>query len=279
MNRRGMTLVEVLITLTITAGIVVLSMTLLADIARQARGRLERAGAAETLRTVAAVLDRELWSVGWDSLGGSDVDSLGSTGVVTRAMRATGLACRLAPDTVEVASDSSRWFAERQPVPGRDSLLLYLEGDSTAMVNAWLPLPIVAVGAGTCPDGAPSLLLSTSLPPSTITRWRAAAPTPVRTFEVMAFESYSSGAALVFGARGVSSGAVVQPVAGPLAASGLALEYWGTGGAPVLRPDQVREMSGWVRAIPDAELAVGFGRAAAAPPDSLFFRVRLRNVP
>ena len=134
MNRRGLTLVEVMITLTITAIVVVLSMALMGDIARQARGRLERAGAIETLRAAAAVLDRELWGAGRDSLSGSDLASLGAAGVVTRAMRATGIACRLVPDTVEVAADSSRWFADRQPVPGRDSLLLYIAGDSTTAV-------------------------------------------------------------------------------------------------------------------------------------------------
>jgi hypothetical protein len=147
------------------------------------------------------------------------------------------------------------------------------------MVNAWLPLPIVAVGAGTCPDGAPSLLLQTSLPQSTITLWRAVAPTPARTFEVMAYEAYPSGPTLTFGIRGVSSGAVVQPVASPLAPAGLALEYWASGGAVATRPDQVRELTGEVTALPVAELAVGFGRGPVARADSLGFRVRLRNIP
>jgi hypothetical protein len=183
-----------------------------------ARARAERAALASILRNAAIPIAHEVEGAGVDSIGGPDVAALPGSSLTIRAERGFWFVCALAlPDTLIVAEPLGSGWSLRTPMPARDSLLLYVPGDSIAPIDAWLPLPLVqGPFAGGCPGGAPGSRFVSALDTVVARRRRIAAPTVVRTFESLGYRVYGSGGTWQLGQEGLSAGATIQPVAGPL---------------------------------------------------------------
>lgn len=203
--------------------------------ATQAGAELER-----SFDTALDFLESDLADAGTDSTG-TDLIRLGPDSLVWRATRGMGLACQVGADEVRLLQ--SQWAGPRLPQAGRDSLMLYAGPDSlTGGPARWLALPILAVTTGTC-AGSPALVLRTLLdtilvPPSVLPSLA-----PARIYEIMQVRLYSSLGAWWFGARSVSAGEAIQPVAGPLAAGGLRFAFLDSAARVTTVPGLVRSIS------------------------------------
>lgn len=243
-SRRGFTLPELLV------GLVLLSVLGLIMVRTGVSGerstRLASAAAQleRSFDTALDFLDSELADVGTDAAT-TDFLRMGPDTLTWRATRGLGLACQVAATEVRLLQD--QWSGSRLPQAGRDSLLLYAGSDSSRTDSVtWFALPVLGVSAATC-GAAPALLLQTTLDTALILPHRLPALVPVRVFEVMEARLYSSLGAWWFGARSVSAGEVIQPLAGPLSSGGLRFAYLDSAMQPVGSPALVRSISVVVR--------------------------------
>ena len=278
-DRRGVTLVELLIAMVVSAILGSLMLSATATITSVLRGRVERVGAEVAARAIWGAIRFDWASLGSDSLAGPDLGSLAATVVDYRADRGLVSVCRLAPDTVVVASGRLGQWVARVPVAGRDSLLLYAAGDSSAQIDAWVPIPLVAgpFVAG-CPSGQPGDLFVTQLDSATIARRRLRGPAVARVVETMRARLYGASGLWQFGFEGLSAGASVQPVASNLAGpAGLAIVGWGCDGLPAPLASLCGVDVG-VRTTTKRDLGLGAGHGVAAV-DSLIVAVRFENRP
>jgi hypothetical protein len=170
----------------------------------------------------------------------------------------------------------------RAPSPGRDSLWLFVEGDSTTSIDdRWIVLPVLSVGAGSC-GGAPALALGTVdmtpfLPSGDLADVGEGGP--VRTFEVSRLAEYASGGQRWLGLASVSGGESIQPIAGPLTGEGLRLEYLDGTGAEVVDPAAVRSIRITLVGASERRAAIGWtGGPKAFVAETVSTRLFLRNV-
>jgi prepilin-type N-terminal cleavage/methylation domain-containing protein len=277
-SARGFTLIEVMVGLVIGSFLAALIFATVTRVHQVGRSRGERAGLEATLRNVVVPLARELESAGSDSLSGPDLAAVTSQAVTLRAARGLLVVCDLAlPDTIIVETAGMPLWTQRTPVPVRDSVLLYVPGDSLAPVDGWWPLPLVGGPfAGVCPSGAPGWRLIGAVDTATARIQRLAAPTVARLFETVAYRLYSSTLGWQIGQEGLSAGAAVQPIAGPFNPAGLELEGLSstlvTAGAPAL----VRTVGIHAIGPGHRESTVGPGITLPAV-DSLAVLIPLRN--
>lgn len=243
-SRRGFTLPELLV------GLVLLSMLgailIQTGLATERSTRLARAAAQleRSFDTALDFLDSELADVGTDT-SATDFLRLGTDSLTWRATRGVGLACQLSATEVRVLD--VQWVGSRVPQAGRDSLMLYTGSDSSRSDPVtWIALPVLGVSATNC-AGAPALRLQTWLDTTLVPLNRLPALVPVRVFEVMQARLYSSLGAWWFGARSVSAGEAIQPVAGPLAPGGLRFTYFDSIMQPAASAALVRAVSVIVR--------------------------------
>lgn len=274
-GRRGFSLIEVMIALVAAGVIGSLAAVVTGRLQIAGRSRGERSGVVGSMRAVVGVLESELQPLGSDSIAGADHQSAGTASLTFRAHRGLVVGCRIAVDTVVLALDRLSAFRSRLPVSGRDSLLLYIQGDSSGSIDAWLPIPVVGGPvASTCPGGWPGWLFHTQLAAADLARYRIPTWALGRVFEIVNARLYSSPTGPQFGLEEISAGAVIQPVAGPL--RGLDFIGWDrTGGSPTT-PILVAGFDLAVRALSARDLAVGPGFAGGAS-DSVLSAVLLRN--
>jgi prepilin-type N-terminal cleavage/methylation domain-containing protein len=276
-GRRGFTLLEVMIALVAAAIISSLAAVATGRLQAAGRSRGERSGMAAALRSVAGVLGAELRSLGGDSIAGADHQSLGPTSVTFRAHRGLFPYCRVGVDSIILSLDRIPEFRGRLPASGRDSLLLYLPGDSVTTIDAWLPVPLLAGPfVAVCPGGWPGSFFPTRLSVADLDRVPSAGI--ARGFEQLNARLYVSAGATHFGLEELSAGGVVQPVAGPLRpGDGLDLVGWNRLGG---FPGSAAQVAGFdlvVRALGARELSVGPGLVPRAA-DSVAAGILLRNV-
>jgi len=244
-DRRGLSLAELL------AGLVLVGMlgTILAratlGTSRVFRAHQERATVETAFDLGADYLATELAAVGPGDLLRAAPDSLSY-----RAVRLVGVACLVSATEVRILDQ--RRSAARSPQAGRDSILVYLGVDSITEQDGWAGLPIYAVGRTTC-GSQPALRLSTNIDSGTLAAARRTELVPVRTFEVMQARFYQSLGSTWLGARSVSAGEAVQPLAGPFDRSGTGFELVDSTGRVTSSPASVHSVrvsfsatsSGW----------------------------------
>lgn len=276
-SRAGFTLVEVLLALTLGLAAIELAYRIANQALWIERSRGERAGLTASLRTAAIFLERELESLGADTVGGSDLGSLVG-GATFRAQRGLRVSCRIVPDTVVVVADTALDWTARQPQGGRDSVLLYLPGTASG-ADGWLALPLAATRSDRCPGGAVGLALVTTLDSSALAIWHPPQVTAVRLFEVVAVRAYSGATGGQLGLTELSAGAVIQPLAGGISPGGLSFSAFDRFGAPVGPGASAREIQVAVAGQTERPLAAGMGARSALTTDSTRVQVVLRNVP
>lgn len=237
MDRRGASLVEVMLAVGLLAlvGAVLVRASLQAE--RGARLLLEEAQLEGSFDATLDFLDQDLADIARDTTG-VDLRQVATDSVTWRATRGAGLACRLGPTGVWLLE--ARWAAARQPQAGRDSLLLFVDGDSGVSSHAqWVALPVLGVSAASC-GAAPAIRVATVLDSTLASRTDLPVLLPVRSFEVMQARFYLSQGRWWFGVRSVSAGEVIQPVAGPFAPGGFRLSYADSAALATSNPAAVR---------------------------------------
>jgi hypothetical protein len=229
-----MELLVVLVLLALLGGAV--TRTLLQQ-RRRTHALLERAVARRTLDQASLWLSHELSEVARSGTT-TDLFRVDAESVTYRAARGLGLACAVEPAEIRLPLEAlAAW---RRPQAGRDSLMVFL-GTTGAAADPWLAGPILDVGQSAC-DGAPALRLGTALDATRLSRLHPPAQWPVRIFEVMQARMYRSQGAWWLGARSVTAGEAIQPVAGPLDPTLSRMRYRDSLGLPTLTPGAVREV-------------------------------------
>jgi hypothetical protein len=241
---------------------------------RLTRAQGELIGVAGALRTGAFLLPGELREIGADG----DLLSIAPESLTYRAYRSAGLACLVTPSEIVVPLTPLAGY--RQSQPGRDSILLFVEGDSvTSGDDRWLALPLGGLSTGRSCGGRPALSLSTLIDTVATPLGRIHVDAPLRTFEVMQLRLYASGSQYWLGARSVSAGETIQPVLGPLTGTGLRFTYLDSTASAAAGPSTVRTISLVLRATTARPVATGGNGVPGLWLDSLSTEFRLRNAP
>ncbi|MGH7702581.1 MAG: PulJ/GspJ family protein [Gemmatimonadales bacterium] len=276
-TRRGFTLLEVTVTMVLLGLVSAAVYRVLLTQQRLTQLQVERMSLQANLRAGLGLLTAELQEIAVDSAG-SDLQALGPDSITYRAMRTTAFACEVSGTNVRI---SARSFGYRRPQAGRDSLLLFVEGDSTiATDDRWVAAPITAVSSGTACAGRPAVDLATAIDLTAVPLTTIQLDAPIRTFEVMQLKLYSSGGRHWLGARSLSAGEIIQPVLGPLTATGLTLTYADSAGAPTGDPRRVRSIAVSLHAVTDRLVRSGAAEGPLAlAQDSGVALVTLRNAP
>ena len=226
-SRRGFTLLETVVAtgmMLIVSGAV---YQLLLSTQRLARSQSEHLSMQSTARNAVLLVLAELRELNTaEGMGQArnDILSGSSTSVTYRASRGFGLLCQ-PPTATQIRLARNSFAAARDPQPGRDSVSIYLEGDTTTDADdTWLSVAITGVSTALPCLGSlePAITLTV---PATSGLVGVEAGTPARISEIMELRLYRSEAMSWLGLRSVASGEPIQPVAGPLSDHGFELEY------------------------------------------------------
>ncbi len=216
MARRGVTLIELMVAVTLAGIVASAAVGVAASVQRHAQRVVERAALEGTLLQAARVVNLEWSTVAFDSVT-ADLVVSGDT-IRYRAFRGLGVVCAVDPAGGGVILDrgQGRIRQLRDPSDGKDSLALLFTGDSTTSTDDfWALVPIVAPpAAALCPGGGSGLLVPTGPLAGLAVGLRAGSP--AAWFEVMEWRAYRSGSLDWMGVRSVSGGEGIQPFLGPL---------------------------------------------------------------
>lgn len=280
--RRGFTIIELLISLTITGIVLGAAYRLLIANQRFYRSQSVISDVENNIHEAALILSSELREV---SAAGGDLQLMTDTAVTINAMRALGFVCT-APDLAlgRVVVNSASLYKYRNIDPTRDSVFIFREGlVSKNSDDRWLRGKVSATTTQNCANGAGGTrialtgLLGTG---NFIQMDSVTIGAPVRAFETINYRLYDDGTGTWWlGMRGWSSGAwtATSPIAGPLRpTNGLNMVYYDSTGAVTATAANVRSVAVTVRGISSQPINVA-GRAAGRFADSLTIRAALRN--
>jgi prepilin-type N-terminal cleavage/methylation domain-containing protein len=262
-NRRGFSLVELLITM-VVLGIVTASLgRILLQTFRVSESQLVQADLQSNVRTGGLILPLEFREIGYDSniTTGAvtpDIEAMATNEIQFRAMRGYSTTC---------GTPSLNEIRFRKPVTGlrlplmTDGFLLYVENDeNTGIDDQWIPLTVTAINPnGLCgADSAVVLTINTPqvAPGVNLTLASIFVGGPVRYFERIRFGTFVDTDGLTYvGARSVSAGeADFRALVGPLsAANGLQFRYFARNGTALdpatANPAAVRSVQVTIRGL------------------------------
>ena len=274
MNRRGAGLIELLAALTVSAVLALLTWQILAASAERLRDRSERMALEHALRVGATGLRSALEPLGADSVAGSDLLSEAPDRIVARAARGTGVACGVSGTALTVRLGEGWWAALRDPVPGRDSLLV----EGVTSPPRWYVLALAAAPRpGPCPDGGAGLVLPAEVPAERLVE--VGVGSPVRVFEDVELRLYASVGAAWIGLRNLATGETIQPLAGPFSAGGLRLDFLARNGGPATGPGDVVLIRTTLAGLSERAGGVGLARGQSGQADSVALDILRRSPP
>lgn len=276
-NRRGFTLVEIMIAMTMMLIVTGAVYKLLVTTQRLSRAQAERVNLQSNVRVGSLVVLNDLRELGTVSAGTAaqnDILSIAPSDITYRAMRGVGFVCQ-APTATQVRIARSSFFGYRDPQPNRDGAYVFVEGNpDSSLDDSWLPVAITAVSTGPCPAGD-GITLST---PDTPVLSTLAVGTPVRIYEVMELKLHQADGKSWLGARSISAGEVIQPVLGPLAdGNGFRLEYLDGSGAATTDLTAIKSIRVTIRGITEGAINVGIEGSPTHVQEELVTQVALRN--
>jgi prepilin-type N-terminal cleavage/methylation domain-containing protein len=282
LTRRGLTLVEILVALTLLGMLGAVAAGWLDRLRTAYRAESLTADRGQNLRAAAAILPAELREI--DAADG-DLVAMGPTAITVRAPRQLGVLCGpplplAAPGMVVLPLYDAPRYGLRDFRPSTDSLWVLAEDDSLAGPRpTWLLGAVVDVAPGPCPDGGPGSQLTATLAPPTSPSGvaRVLAGAPVLGFEPVTYRLYRSAADALWYIGQQTTG-TIQPMIGPVTPDGLAFTYYATDGSVTAQPRLVSLIEIRVRAPTAAPLRGSTG-ALVAPIDSVVTVVALRNNP
>jgi prepilin-type N-terminal cleavage/methylation domain-containing protein len=277
-QRRGFTLVEVLIALVIMGTVTGAIYKLLNTNQRLAVAQAEQVTLQSNVRTSSLIVPSELRELNTVSLGTvaqNDVTVSDADGVTYRASRGLGFLCQV-PAAGQLRIAQASWTGVRSPLVTRDDLYLFVDGNQDEDEDdTWLQMDITAIAfnAAACGAGTPGWILTVAgaIP--------AGVPinTPVRLYEVMRMQLSSVGGQWWLAAQSVTAGEPLTPVLGPLAATGFALQYLDSTGAVTADDRAIKSIRVTVQGLTDGVVRAGGMGIADYSRDTLTTQVLLRN--
>jgi hypothetical protein len=190
-------------------------------------------------------------------------------------MRGIGFVCQTS-GTSQLRVPVSSYSGYRDPQPGRDSALIFVEGNpDTAADDSWQSLALTNVSkSSTCPAGLGPAITLTTLPAASIAG--VTPGTPIHIYEIMQLKLYRSEGKSWLGARSVSSGEAIQPVAGPLRdGDGFLLEYLSSGGGTTADRSSIKSVRVTLHGVADSSISQT--GEVVRPEEELVTQVVLRN--
>jgi prepilin-type N-terminal cleavage/methylation domain-containing protein len=279
-NRRGFTLTEIMIAMTLMLIVSGAAYKLLVTTQRLSRSQTERAGLQSNVRMGSLVVLNDLRELGTVSGGAADKNDILNaevSDITYRAMRGMGFICQ-APTATQVRITRSGFSGFRDPQAGRDGLYVFIDGDQDSEADdAWLPVPIADVSTATACPGAmgDGITLTT---PNTAGLVGVPVGTPVRFYEVMELKLHQADGKSWLGARSISAGEAIQPVLGPLVdGNGFQMEYLDAAGAITANLTAIKSIRITIRGISDGAVNPGVEGSPTYVQDSLVTQVALRN--
>ncbi len=240
-NQRGLTLIELLVAVVLTAVIGLTVVRMLQTMQRSSTGQLQQVDMQSNVRSAALAIPTELREIGYDSLTTflpagidaieSDLEEIQATSVRFRASRGLGIYCEIDPSKT-VLQIARPLYAHRDPDPS-DTFLIFTEQEKLISGDdQWLPLPVTAIDRNSNCGGRPAVALTTTNPILTSVVLIGA---PVRYFERMEYGLMVTGGRAWLGVRSISAGDVnLTPVLGPLQnPGGFGLRYFDNNGLEV----------------------------------------------
>jgi prepilin-type N-terminal cleavage/methylation domain-containing protein len=283
-NRRGFTLAEIMIAMTLMLIVSGAAFKLLITTQRLSRSQAERAGLQSNVRMGSLVVLNDLRELGTVAGGTADKNdiltpALAADDIIYRAMRGIGFICQ-APTATQVRITRSTFsgFRDPQATGGRDSFYVFIDGDQDLETDdAWLPVAITGVSTATaCPGtmGAGITLTTPNTPGLAV----LPVGTPLHIYEVMELKLHQADGKSWLGARSVSAGEAIQPVLGPLVdGNGFQLEYLDAVGATTADRTAIKSIRITIRGISDGAVNPGVEGIMTHVQDSLVTQVALRN--
>jgi prepilin-type N-terminal cleavage/methylation domain-containing protein len=279
-NRRGFTLAEIMIAMTLMLIVSGAAFKLLVTTQRLSRTQAERVSLQSNVRTGSLVVLNDLRDLNTVVAGApdkNDILSIAASDITYRAMRGMGFICQ-APAATQIRIARSTFFGYRDPQPARDSVYFFVDGNPDTQVDdTWTSVPITAVSTGTaCPGALGSgITLTVANTPSLV---GIPVGTPVRVFEVMELKLHQADGKSWLGARSVSAGEAVQPVLGPLLdGNGFQLQYLNAAGVETADRTLIKSIRITIRGRSDGAVNEGVQGRLTQAQDSLVTQVALRN--
>ena len=242
----GFTLVELLVALALTGLVSTIALGLFRVAVVGHRRVVEYVESSYALRTSVQVLRSQILELDAGDPSGSDILDMGRGFVEYRRMTALLFLCA-AGDTslgrVFAFSNDSLSFGDigLNPTPGRDEVIVLSNGSRSSLSDdRWYRSRMTDVSASHgCPGNTPSLSFAT--PDLPLGQLEIGAP--LRIMQRVRLRIYADAAGEWWiGSQQPSSGgawSTIQPVVGPLVASGLELMYYDRVGASTNDPAQV----------------------------------------
>jgi prepilin-type N-terminal cleavage/methylation domain-containing protein len=282
-NRRGFTLAEIMIAMTLMLIVSGAVFKLLVSTQRLSRSQVERAGLQSNVRMGSLVVLNDLRELGTVTAGTADKNDIleiAADAITYRAMRGMGFICQ-APTATQVRITRNAFSGFRDPQAGRDALYVFIDGDQDSETDdTWLPVAITDVSTATACPGAMGDGITLTTPNTAALVGPPAIPvgTPVRFYEVMELKLHVADGKSWLGARSISAGEVIQPVLGPLVdGNGFQLEYLDAGGAETADKTAIKSIRITIRGISDGAVNPGVEGILTHVQDSLVTQVTLRN--
>jgi prepilin-type N-terminal cleavage/methylation domain-containing protein len=227
-NRKGYTLIELMVALVVLLLVTGSLYKLLVSTQRLSRAQAERVDLQSNVRTASVVIPaelRELNAVVAGTAVQNDIISGTATTIRYQAMRGIGYICQ-APTIGEIRVLKSTWSGLRDPAFPRDAGYVFYDNNSDLSTDdTWLPITITGVNTTTATCGGNAAYSLTIAPTAELPGIPVL--TPVRLYEIMELSLYTSGGQSWLGAQSISGGELApQPLLGPLVGgTGLALSY------------------------------------------------------
>ena len=295
-NRRGLTLVELLVALVLLSIVSAALYRVLVSNQRIYQAQTQRIDMQQNIRAAATILPADLREL--DASEG-DISAASNTSITFRGMRWIGIVCS-APVTGPLPAVTTpllvftvmnqKLMGERAPVVG-DSVLIRYEGDEgTSQDDAWVRGVITIIVAQNCPAGLPynaaaglrltvtASMLQVAAPPQLATPnvtnsiYQGA---PVRGFITQIYSLYQPAGDTSW-YIGYQNASGTQPLIGPVLSNGLSFVYYDSTNTVTADKAKVAIIELRVRArtsipVRDANSML------RVPVDSFVMKVSLRN--
>lgn len=288
LNRRGLTLVELLVAL-VLMGIVSMGIyRVLINNQRVYQAQTQRIDLQQNIRAAVNILPAEFREL--DAADG-DILAMTSTSITIRAMRQLAIVCAtpvLGGANAALIIRTDLFFNTRDFNTATDRVFVFYEGNqNTRNDDSWVPGQITGIAPGDCPGGAvgDGRLLTTTLAFGTVTTpggvvqaqlnatGNIAAGAPIRGWETVTYRLYQDTDGKYY--IGLQNASGTQPLIGPVLSNGFDLAYFNAAGAATAVPSQVASIRFTIRA--QTAQPVRSGTAQVYPVDSLTTQVALRN--
>jgi len=281
LNRKGFTLVELLVALVLLSIVSAAIYKVLVSNDRVYSAQTQRMELSQNIRAAATILPADFRTL---DATDSDITTMSATSISIRAIRQLAIIC----DTPSLGGllTGVTLHVRQNPIYGprmfnasTDSLLIYYEGDNgTRLDDGWTLANLVSYVSSNCVDGKPGYLfvVNAKLQTGQINgKGNISYGSPVLGFESVTYRLYQPAGDTSW-YIGYQNSSGTQPLIGPVLSNGLSLAYYDSTSTVTTDPTKVAIIEVRVRAR-TAQQVRDANSIMRVPVDSFVMKVALRN--